>query len=72
MDSLPVDDICGAGRPCRHLAMRGSESSAIVQRLEDLMRRCREEGHQLMYRDLLQVREGDTVAPSARPIHHPV
>jgi hypothetical protein len=63
-------DVCHAGQPCRRQVMRGSESVAIVQRLEDLMRRCRD-GHQLTYRDLLEVRESGT-EPPAQVLHHPV
>lgn len=53
--------VCQGGQ-CRHheaqrLQQPGSESAGIVQRLEALMRRCREEGHRVTYQDLLQVRE---------------
>lgn len=47
--------VCPAGESCRK-QQQGSESAAIVQRLEDLMRRCREEGHRPAYQDLLRVR----------------
>lgn len=55
-------EVCHAGQPCRLHAreqLRGSESSAIVQRLEELMRTCREEHHQVTYLDLLLVRYGE-------------
>lgn len=55
-------NVCPKGT-CR--AQSGSQSAAIVQRLEDLMRRCREEGHQLTYRDLLEVRNAQSTPAHA-------
>lgn len=56
--------VCRAGEPCRRQQQAGSESAAIVRRLEDLMRRCRD-GHQLVYQDLLEVRGATTTASGA-------
>lgn len=39
--------------------MQGSQSAGIVARLEDLMRHCREDRHQVQYQDLVEVRYGD-------------
>jgi hypothetical protein len=51
--------VCRDGEPCRRQQFGqqpGSESAAIVRRLEALMRRCREDGHRLVYQDLVEVR----------------
>jgi hypothetical protein len=52
-----MDDftVCQHGT-CRH--QPAQQPSAIAQRLEELMRKCREDQHQPTYADLLQVARG--------------
>lgn len=69
---MASDDICSTGQACRRHAMRGSESVGIVQRLEELMRMCREDGHQLTYQDLARVRYSGPEEQPHQVRHHPV
>lgn len=66
--------VCTPGH-CRQPS--GAQSAGIVQRLDDLMRRAREDGHRITYQDLLEVRSSgvevvptDTHAPpvGAQPV----
>lgn len=57
---------CPQGASCQRQAQQphhdepagGAESAGIMQRLDELMRRCREDSHRPTYQDLLEVRTG--------------
>lgn len=63
-----MDDFytCHRDGPCTRQQLQGSESAAIVQRLESLMRDSREQRHSITYRDLVEVRYG-SATPAATP-----
>lgn len=61
---------CQRGGQCTREHMPGSQSAGIVQRLDELMRRCREERHQLTYQDLAAVRYGGDDRQAAREVLH--